>query len=289
MSQVKVTGGFWQAKLETNRTVTIPHILEQNEKTGRVDNLRKGAGLMPGDYVGRRFNDTDIYKIVEAASYSLISHPDPALAKQLDALDRDHREGAAAGRLSVSGADDQSGEAGAGHRHRALAVREHREPRALQLRPHVRSGGRALSGDRRPRVCSTSRSRTRISCASTFGPDARKDAPGHEEVELALVKLYRATKDPRYLNLAKFFLDERGVHDNASLELHGAELAALQRSAVPPGRHAARRPAARAGARRARHVRLQRDDGHRGDAARIRRTTSPSIGSGRTSSRSACI
>ena len=75
MSQVKVTGGFWQAKLETNRTVTIPHILEQNEKTGRVDNLRKGAGLMPGDYAGRRFNDTDIYKIVEAASYSLISHP----------------------------------------------------------------------------------------------------------------------------------------------------------------------------------------------------------------------
>ena len=86
MSQVKVTGGFWQAKLETNRTVTIPHILEQNEKTGRVDNFRKGAGLMPGDYSGRRFNDTDIYKIVEAASYSLISHPDPALAKQLDAL-----------------------------------------------------------------------------------------------------------------------------------------------------------------------------------------------------------
>src|SRR5262252_9199454 len=86
LANVKVTGGFWQAKLETNRTVTIPHILDQNEKTGRVDNLRKGAGLMPGDYVGRRFNDTDIYKIVEAASYSLISHPDPALAKQLDAL-----------------------------------------------------------------------------------------------------------------------------------------------------------------------------------------------------------
>src|SRR6478736_2664889 len=86
MSQGRGRGGFGQAKSETNRTVTIPHILEQNEKTGRVDNLRKGAGLMPGDYVGRRFNDTDIYKIVEAASYSLISHPDPALAKQLDAL-----------------------------------------------------------------------------------------------------------------------------------------------------------------------------------------------------------
>jgi uncharacterized protein len=86
LSQVKVTGGFWQAKLETNRAVTIPHILQENETTGRVDNLRKGAGQMPGDYTGRRFNDTDIYKIIEAASYTLVSHPDPALAKQIDAL-----------------------------------------------------------------------------------------------------------------------------------------------------------------------------------------------------------
>ena len=158
---------------------------------------------MPGDYMGRRFNDTDIYKIVEAASYSLVSHPDPALAKQLDALDRDHRESAAAGRLSVSGADDQSGQAGAGHRHRALAVREHRQPRALQLRPSVRSGGRALSGDRRPRVCSTSRSRTRTSWRRRSDPTRRKDAPGHEEVELALVKLYRATKRSRATSISR--------------------------------------------------------------------------------------
>src|SRR6187399_613081 len=86
LSAVKVTGGFWQAKLETNRTVTIPHIMAQNESTGRVDNFRKGAGLMPGEYIGRRFNDTDIYKVVEAASYALAAGPDPALQKKLDEL-----------------------------------------------------------------------------------------------------------------------------------------------------------------------------------------------------------
>src|SRR5215471_21328938 len=86
LAQVKLTSGFWQTKSETNRTVTIPHILEENDTTGRVDNFRKGAGLMPGDYQGRRFNDTDTYKIVEAASYSLASHPDPALSKQIDDL-----------------------------------------------------------------------------------------------------------------------------------------------------------------------------------------------------------
>ena len=84
LSQVTLTDGFLKTKVETNRTVTIPAILAQNEKTGRVDNLRKGAGLMPGDYVGRRFNDTDIYKIVEAASYSLASHPDPVLSKSVE-------------------------------------------------------------------------------------------------------------------------------------------------------------------------------------------------------------
>ncbi|MGH8263602.1 MAG: glycoside hydrolase family 127 protein, partial [Steroidobacteraceae bacterium] len=52
---------------------------------------------------------------------------------------------------------------------------------------------------------------------SVFGPSARKDAPGHEEIELALVKLYRATNDARYLQLSKFFLDERGTAHNASL------------------------------------------------------------------------
>src|SRR5262249_44806712 len=53
---------------------------------------------------------------------------------------------------------------------------------------------------------------------SVFGPNARKDAPGHEEVELALVKLYRVTNDARYLQLAKFFLDQRGTDHKASLD-----------------------------------------------------------------------
>jgi len=60
---VKLTDSFWLPRLSTNRTVTIPHILRQNEETGRVDNFRKAAGLIPGEYQGRRFNDTDIHKI----------------------------------------------------------------------------------------------------------------------------------------------------------------------------------------------------------------------------------
>ena len=85
-SAVTLTGGFWAPKLETNRRVTIPHIMRENETTGRVDNFRKAARQMPGAYLGRRFNDTDIYKVIEAASLSLKAHPDPALDRKVDDL-----------------------------------------------------------------------------------------------------------------------------------------------------------------------------------------------------------
>ena len=56
-SQVTLTDQFWAPKLETNRRVTIPHIMRENETTGRVDNFRKAGRQMPGAYTGRRFND----------------------------------------------------------------------------------------------------------------------------------------------------------------------------------------------------------------------------------------
>jgi hypothetical protein len=215
LSQVKVTGGFWQAKLETNRTVTIPHILEENETTGRVDNLRKGAGLMTGDYTGRRFNDTDIYKIIEAASYTLVSHPDPALAKQIDALVQiiakaQQPDGYLFPARTINPAKPAPGVGTERWQYENTGSHE------LYNSGHMYEAAVAnyqATGD--PTFLDVAVKNADL-VASTFGPNARKDAPGHEEVELALVKLYRATNDVKYLNLAKFFLDERGVHGNVS-------------------------------------------------------------------------
>jgi Uncharacterized protein conserved in bacteria len=86
MTAVTIDDGFWAPKLEVNRTVTIPHILKENDDTGRVANFEKAAGRKTGAYEGRRFNDTDIYKIIEAASYSLALVPDPRLGTKLDEL-----------------------------------------------------------------------------------------------------------------------------------------------------------------------------------------------------------
>ena len=76
---------FWAPKIEVNRVSTIPYLFETNDKTQRLDNFKRAAGLLPpGKYVGRRFNDTDVYKLLEAAAFSLANHPDAALDKLVD-------------------------------------------------------------------------------------------------------------------------------------------------------------------------------------------------------------
>ena len=84
-TDVKFTDEFWAPKIEINRKVTIPHILKACEATGRVDNFAIAGGLMEGQQKGHfPFDDTDVYKIIEAASYSLSVHPDKKLEKHLN-------------------------------------------------------------------------------------------------------------------------------------------------------------------------------------------------------------
>jgi DUF1680 family protein len=216
MSAVKITGGFWQAKLETNRTVTIPHILQQNEQTGRVDNFRKGAGLMPGDYLGRRFNDTDIYKIIEAASYSLSSHPDPALAKQLDDLialvaKSQQPDGYLFPARTINPAKPALGVGTERWQYENTGSHE------LYNAGHLYEAAIAHFQATGQRNLFDVALKNADLVVKTFGPSARRDAPGHEVIEMALVRLYGVTNDRRYLDEAKFFVDERGTSHNASL------------------------------------------------------------------------
>ncbi len=217
LADVNVTGGFWQAKLETNRTVTIPHIMAENEQTGRVDNLRKGAGLLDGDYQGRRFNDTDVYKVVEAAAYTLVSHPDPTLSAKLDDLiaiiaKAQQPDGYLFPARTI---DPEKPAPGVGtERWQYLNTGSHE----LYDAGHLYEAAVAdfLATGKRTLLDVAIRNADLV--RKTFGPNARQDAPGHEEVELALVKLYGVTHDARYLTLAKFFLDQRGVHAHVSLD-----------------------------------------------------------------------
>jgi DUF1680 family protein len=205
---VRVVDDFWLPRIETNRTVTIPYILDMNDKTGRVDNFRKAAGLMKGPHTGKRYNDSDVFKIMEAASYTLQAHPDPALEKRLDDL------------IAVIGQAQEPD----GYLYTARRVDpQHPAPGAgaerwsnLRVSHELYNMGHLYEAAVAYYDATGKRSFLDIAVKNadlllkTFGPDKRRGFPGHQEIEIGLAKLYRATGNYAYVELAKFFLDERG-------------------------------------------------------------------------------
>jgi DUF1680 family protein len=223
-TDVRLQDAFWRPRFERNREVTIPHIMEQNELTGRVDNFRKGAGLMEGPYEGRRFNDTDIYKVVEAASYAIAQQPDAELEAQLDEL------------IELIGAAQQ--EDGylfpaltADPENPALGVGTERWMHVSAGSHELYNAGHLIEAAVAHNQATGKRNLLDIAVRladlidQDFGPDARHDIPGHEEIELALVKLADVTGEPRYLELAKFFIDQRGEQHDGELYAEDTDFA----------------------------------------------------------------
>jgi uncharacterized protein len=208
VTSVTIADAFWAPKREINRTVTIPHIMQQNELTGRIDNFLKAAKKESGEYQGQRYNDTDVYKIIEAASWSLATRPDPALDRKVDGL------------IAIVAAAQEPD----GYLYTPRTVDPaHPAPGAgperwswLHTSHELYDQGHMIEAAVAHYSATGKRSLLDVAIKSAnlmvqvFGPDKRRDVPGHEEVELALVKLYRVTGEKKYLDLAQFFLDERG-------------------------------------------------------------------------------
>jgi DUF1680 family protein len=208
MKDVTIDDEFWRPRLEITRTVSIPHIMRQNEETGRVANFLKAAGKMKGPYQGRRYNDTDVYKTIEAASYSLALVPDPTLERKLDeiiaaiAAAQEHD-----GYLyTARTVDPKNPPPGAGPERWSYLHTSHELYNAGHLYEaaiaHFQATGKRTLLD-------VAIKNADLICR-TFGPGRRLETSGHQEIELALVKLYGVTGDRKYLDQAKFFLDQRG-------------------------------------------------------------------------------
>jgi DUF1680 family protein len=209
-TEVKVSDGFWLPRIETNRAVTLPFLFKKNEETGRLDNFAIAGGLMKGTYKGERYNDTDVYKPIEGASYSLMVHPDPELDKALDAMI-----------VKIAAAQEPDGylftartcdpdhpQPGIGPERWVEETVSHELYNAGHL--YEAAVAHYLATGKRSLLDVAVRNADLV--ASVFGPDKRHGFPGHQEIELALVKLYRVTGNEKYLALAKYFLDQRG-HD----------------------------------------------------------------------------
>ena len=209
LKNVRVTDHFWRPRMEINRTVSIPHILTQNEITPRISNFLKTAKKLPGAYEGQRYNDTDVYKILEAASFSLVSTPDPLLAKQIDdAIAIISAAQAEDGYLyNPRQVDPAKPAQGAGPERWTWEFVSHE---TYDMGHMIEAAVAHYQATGQRNFLNVAIKAADLICA-TFGPNGRKDAPGHEEIELALVKLYRVTGTRKYLDTSKFFLDQRGT------------------------------------------------------------------------------
>jgi DUF1680 family protein len=207
-TDVQITDDFWTPRLEINRTVTIPFAFKKSEETGRIDNFSKAGGLIPGQFEGRRYNDSDVFKIMEGAAYSLALRPDPVLEDYLDALIE---------KIAAAQEDD-------GYLYTARTIDPIKLPpgtgderwcnlgssHELYNVGHMYEAAVAhyLATGKRTFLDVAIKNADFID--SVFGPDKRRGYPGHQEIEIGLVKLFRQTQERKYLELAKFFLEERG-------------------------------------------------------------------------------
>jgi len=203
LDAVTIDDTFWAPRRRVNHAVTLPEQYAQLEQTGRLHNLRRAAGQEQGAFEGRFFNDSDVYKWLEAAAWVLATERDERLQAQVDDLI-----------ALIAAAQDADGYLDtyftfarvperwtdlavmhelycAGHliqaavaHHRALGCRDLLDV-AVRLADHI---------------------------VATFNPMGRQGADGHPEIEMALVELSRDTGDERYRHQAQFFVDQRGQH-----------------------------------------------------------------------------
>ncbi|SDF71130.1 glycoside hydrolase family 127 protein [Chitinophaga filiformis] len=209
-TQVHVTDNFWAPKIRVNADVTIPYTLEQCKRTGRIDNFKRAAHVLPADTMTEyTFDDTDLYKVIEGASYGLQMKKNPELERYLDTL------------IAIIGAAQEKD--GYLYTFRTMnAPKPHpwigtkRWEEEEDLSHELYNSGHLFEAAVAHYQATGKRNLLDIAIKNadllvkTFGFGKEERFPGHQIVETGLTKMYRVTGNKSYLDLAKFFLDVRG-------------------------------------------------------------------------------
>ncbi len=203
-TQVRIADAFWSPRRETNRRVSLTHSLKMLEDTGAIANFDVAAKRDRSGFQGLVFTDSDLYKTLESAAYSLATDPDPQLDKQLDGI------------ISrIAAAQMPNGYLNTCYQinspeNRFTNLRDHHE---LYCAGHLFEAAVAHFQATGKRNLLDVAVKYADCIDRTFGPPPKRMGYcGHPEIELALVKLSRATGEKRFFELARFFLDSRGSH-----------------------------------------------------------------------------
>jgi DUF1680 family protein len=202
--EVHIQDLFWSPRIRTNQTATIEANLHQCEVTGRIKNFAIAGGLEPGKHQGYLFNDSDVYKTIEGIAYALTSTRNPDLERHTDAIID-----------QIAAAQQPDGYLNTYY----TLVEPQKRWQNIRHGHELYCAGHLIEAAVAYYQATGKRKLLDVACRladhidRTFGPGKRIETSGHEEIELALVKLYRQTHEPRYLALARFFLDVRGRAD----------------------------------------------------------------------------
>lgn len=213
-NSVRINNGFWANRQTNNRQVSLKYGYEMLEKAGNFKNLRIAAGWEKGSYSGRNFHDENIYKWLEALAWELGNEPDDDLQQMADEVitlisAAQQPDGYLNSYYQIVEPDNKWADLDFSHE---LYCAGHLFQAAVAFQ-------RAL-GDERLMIVSR---RLADHINSVFGPGKKEAACGHPEIEMALVELYRSTREAIYLNLAKFFIDQRGQRKMIGLGSYGPE------------------------------------------------------------------
>ena len=212
LKNVQVQDGFWKPMQDLIIETVIPYqekILNDEipgvEKSHALANFRIAAGMEKGEFYGMVFQDSDVAKWLEAVAYSLVVHPDAELEKRADEV--------------IETIEKAQQEDGYLNTYFTIKEPEHRwqnlqECHELYCAGHMMEAAvayyDATGKDKLLKVME----RMADHIDRRFGPDKITGIPGHQEVEIGLMRLYHTTGEERYCNLAEYFINERGKNPN---------------------------------------------------------------------------
>ena len=206
--KVTLTDSFWAPRLATNAKVTIQACFRKCEESGHIDNFKKAGHLIPGEHIGTPFYDGPVYKTLEGAAYTLISNPNADLDRYVENLISIIRAAQEQdGYIYTARTIDPKKTPPAAGPERWSNLRESHE---LFLAGHLYEAAVAHYQATGRKTLLDVALRNANLVTKVFGPGNRTEVPGHEEIEMALIRLYGVTGERKYLDQARRFIDERG-------------------------------------------------------------------------------